>query len=171
MKRIALLLTLCLAAFVSSCEGDRGPQGPAGPDSMIYEISNANFAPTGNGMYRIYRTFGQDLGFNLYDSESVLVYRLSGTIDAQTPIWQLIPRTLYVEEGELDYDYDFSKEDLTIYAGGTYDLSQTPEFLSGQTFRIVILPGYFANKGAIDFNDYDAVLKAFDINPSKVTQL
>lgn len=169
MKRIALLLCFVAAGLLTSCEGDRGPAGPAGPDSLIYELLNVNFAPDG-GQYRIYRTFDQDIQGNLFDSETVLVYRMNGTIDANTPIWQLIPRTLYLEEGELDYDYDFSVEDLAIYARGTYDLSTTPEFLSNQTFRIVIIPGSFLNRG-LDFNDYNAVIRALDIDDSKVVRI
>jgi hypothetical protein len=44
------------------------------------------------------------------------------------------PRTLFLTEGELDYDFDFS-EDFTIYAGGTYDLSATPQYIDNQTFN------------------------------------
>lgn len=90
-----------------------------------------------------------------------------------TPVWQLIPRTLYLQQGELDYDFDFSKEDFTIYAGGTYDLSLTPGYLTNQTFRIVIVPGYFSNRMAnpVDYSDYNAVIKAFNINDKNVKVL
>ena len=99
---------------------------------------------------------------------------MSDVIDSNTPVWQLIPRTLYLSGGdELDYDYDFSREDFTIYADGTYNLSETPEFIFNQTFRIVIIPGYFSNRSAqqIDFNDYDAVLEAYGINPASIKRI
>jgi hypothetical protein len=98
---------------------------------------------------------------------------MSGTINDNTPIWQQIPRTLYLPQGELDYDFDFSKQDFTIYAGGTYDLATTPSYINNETFRIVILPGYFSNKMAnnIDFSDYNAVIKAFNINDKNVKQI
>ena len=99
------------------------------------------------------------------------MYRLTGTINAQTPIWQLIPRTLFLNEGELDYDFDFSKVDFTIYAGGTYNLALTPQFIQNQTFRIVIIPGYFSKNAGLNYEDYDSVIKALHINDSNVTVL
>lgn len=98
---------------------------------------------------------------------------MAGTIDANTPIWQQIPRTLYLPQGELDYDFDFSKEDFTIYAGGTYDLATTPSYITNETFRIVIVPGYFSNKMAhkVDLSDYNAVVKAFNIDDKNIKQL
>ena len=104
----------------------------------------------------------------------VLIYRLIGRTSTNAPIWQLIPRTLYLSSGdELDYDYDFSREDFTIYAEGTYNLAETPEFIFNQTFRIVIIPGYFSNRGTqqVDFNDYYAVIQAYGINPNNIKSL
>jgi hypothetical protein len=87
----------------------------------------------------------------------------------------LIPRTLFLTGAfageELDYDFDFSAVDFTIYAGGTYDLSETPQFIQNQTFRIVIIPGYFSKNTDLDLNDYNSVIKAFGIDDSKVTVL
>jgi hypothetical protein len=96
---------------------------------------------------------------------------MAATINPQTPIWQLIPRTLFLTQGELDYDFDFSKVDFTIYAGGTFNIAAVPQFINNQTFRIVIIPGYFSKNATIDFNDYNAVIKAFNIDDSKVIVL
>lgn len=135
--------------------------------SEVFELKNVNFAYNNVDGYNIYRT----LNPNIYASDVVLIYRLSGTINSNTPIWQLIPRTLYLTQGELDYDFDFSKQDFTIYAGGNYNLALTPSYLNNQTFRIVIVPGYFSNKVAVDYSDYHAVIKAFNINDTNVKSL
>lgn len=135
--------------------------------SEVFELKNVNFAYNNVDGYNIYRT----LNPNIYASDVVLIYRLSGTINSNTPIWQLIPRTLYLTQGELDYDFDFSKQDFTIYAGGNYNLALTPSYLNNQTFRIVIVPGYFSNKVAVDYSDYHAVIKAFKINDTNVKSL
>jgi hypothetical protein len=39
-----------------------------------------------------------------------------------------------------------------------------------QVFRVVIIPGYLSNKNnkAVDFNDYNAVVKAFNIKQSQI---
>jgi hypothetical protein len=171
MKRIFLLLSIVTMAFISSCEGPPGPPGVPGysAESEVFELQNINFIYDHANGYIIYQT----LTPKILDSDVILIYRLSGTIDSQTPIWQLIPRTLYLEEGELDYDFDFSKEDFTIYAGGTYNLAFTPSYIQQQTFRIVIIPGYFSGKSAnnVDRNDYNAVINAYNIDDTNVKVL
>jgi hypothetical protein len=164
MKRIFLLLAVIGITTLSSCDGDTGP---AGPRSEVFELQNINFTLNQNNEY----TVSQNLTPFINDSDNILIYRLAGTIDSQTPIWQLIPRTLFVDEGELDYDYDFSAVDFTIYAGGTFDIGTTPQFIQNQTFRIVIIPGYFSKGSNLDYNDYNAVIKALKINDSNVTVL
>lgn len=169
MKRIFLFLAVvAMATTFSSCHGDDGAPGPAGPDSEVFELRNVNFGLK-NGEYSIYQTLDPTIDL----ADNILIYRMTGTIDSQTPIWQLIPRTLFVTQGELDYDYDFSREDLTIYAGGTYNLALTPEFINNQTFRIVIVPGYLSNKSAspVDLKDYNAVVKYYNIDDSKIKVL
>lgn len=167
MKRIFLLLAVVAMTALQSCEGDQGPPGPTGVtvESEVFEIS-ANFQLNQNNEYTIFR----ELNPVILDSDNILIYRLAGTINPQTPIWQLIPRTLFLDEGELDYDFDFSRVDFTIYAGGTYNLATTPQFINNQTFRIVILPGYFSNRPAtaIDFEDYNSVIKAYGIDDTNV---
>lgn len=131
----------------------------------VFELKNINFAYNSTDGYTIYQKFTP----NIYASDVVLIYRLSGTIDSNTPVWQLIPRTLFLNQGELDYDFDFSKEDFTIYAGGNYDLSLTPQYLNNQTFRIVIVPGSFST--SFDTSNYAAVISALNINESQIQKI
>lgn len=131
----------------------------------VFELKNINFAYNATDGYTIYQKFTP----NIYASDVVLIYRLSGTIDSNTPVWQLIPRTLFLNQGELDYDFDFSKEDFTIYAGGNYDLSLTPQYLNNQTFRIVIVPGSFST--SFDTSNYAAVISALNINESQIQKI
>jgi hypothetical protein len=75
---------------------------------------------------------------------------------------------------ELHYDFDFSNEDFKIYAGGNFNLATTPENINNQTFRIVIIPGYFSNKGiksTVDLSDYKAVIKAYKIDETKIKRV
>ncbi len=175
--KLFLLLALIAGVAFFSCEGPAGPQGAPGPqgtnvEAEVFELRNINFS-LNNGQYQIYQTLDPQILL----SDNLLIYRLSGTIDSSTPIWQPIPRTLFLNEGELDYDYDFSKEDFTIYAGGTYNLATTPSYITGQTFRIVIIPGYLSNKSTtanasiIDLDDYQAVIKYYGINDTNVKVL
>jgi len=168
MKKIALLLVFIGFLSLQSCTTNDNTSDND-TISEVFELRNVNFNYNSIDGYTIYRT----LSPQIYASDVLLIYRMSGTIDANTPIWQQIPRTLFLPQGELDYDFDFSKQDFTIYAGGTYDLATTPTYINNETFRIVIVPAYFSNKmsGKVDFSDYNAVIKAFNINDKNIKQL
>tara|TARA_R110000868_G_scaffold1781_7_gene14242 strand:- start:835 stop:1404 length:570 start_codon:yes stop_codon:yes gene_type:complete len=174
MKKISTLLAVIGMIVISSCSGPQGPpgydglNGQNGADGLIsevFELKNVNFAYNATDGYTIYRV----LNPQIYASDVILIYRMTGTIDSSTPIWQLIPRTLFLPQGELDYDFDFSKEDFTIYAGGNYDLSLTPSYINNQTFRVVIVPGSFS--ASINKNNYAEVMAALNINESQVQQI
>ena len=178
MKKIFVLLAIVGTVVLSGCEGPEGPQGAPGAqgadglsDAEVFELRNVNFTfNSANGDYEIYQTLNPQILL----ADNLLIYRLSGTIDSSTPIWQSIPRTLFLQQGELDYDFDFSKEDFTIYAGGTYNLATTPNYLNNQTFRIVIVPGYLSNKGnaaQVDTDNYQAVIEKYHINDKNVKVL
>lgn len=174
MKKILILFAVVGLTVFSSCEGPEGPpgpQGPEGPIAEVFELKNVNFISNAADGFNIY----QKLNPRIFDSDVILIYRLNGTLNPTTPVWQQIPRTLFTSEGELDYDFDFSKEDFSIYARGNYNLALTPEFLNSQTFRIVIVPGSFSKTGKSinkpDYSDYNEVIKRYNIDDSNVKKL
>lgn len=171
MKKITLVLAFIGMIALESCTVNENDGNNIDNDTIaeVFELRNVNFGFDGANGYSIYR----QLNPNIFSSDVILIYRLSGLINSNTPIWQQIPRTLYLPQGELDYDFDFSSVDFTIYAGGTYDLGLTPSYLTNQTFRIVIVPGFFSNKMAsnVDLSNYNEVVKAFNIDESKVIQI
>jgi hypothetical protein len=174
MKKISTFLAVIGMILISSCEGPEGPPGFDGFDGLdgqdgliaeVFELKNINFSFNETDGYTIFRA----LTPQIFASDVILIYRMAGAIDASTPIWQLIPRTLFLSQGELDYDFDFSKEDFTITAGGTYDLSVTPQYINNQTFRIVIIPGSFS--ASINKNSYADVMAALNIKESQIQNI
>ena len=157
-KFLPFLLIAIFGLFAVSCDNrDEVIQNPDSDTySVVIDIKNENFEFK-NNQYVINRTFANQL----YDSDVVLIYRQNGTISGN-PVWQLIPRTLFLTQGELDYDFDFTKKDIQIRAGGSYDISTTPQYLNNQTFRVVIVPASFKVK--VDYNDYNSVIKTFGID-------
>lgn len=168
MKKI---ITLFAVIGMLSLQGCTPTDNSVDNDTIAeaFEIKSKNFyndpIDSPDEGYFIYGKFTP----NIYPSDVVLIYRLSGTIDSNTPIWQLIPRTLFLTQGELDYDYDFSKEDYTIYAGGTYNLALTPQYLNNQTFRIVIVPANLVQ--GVDKNNYPAVMSALNIKENQIQKI
>lgn len=165
MRKITFLLAIIGMVMLNACQRDEVDNDTI---AEVFEIKGVNFVLNA-GQYEIYRP----LNPNIFASDNILIYRLSGTVNSTTPIWQLIPRTLFLPQGELDYDYDFSKEDFTIYAGGNYNLNLTQSYINNQTFRIVIIPGSFGNRSSQpeDFSDYHSVLKRYNISDKKLIQL
>lgn len=174
MKKVTLILALIGMITLQSCVTEEVVVDDTVDNdtiSEVFELRNVNFSfNNSTGGYFIYR----ELNPQIFASDVILIYRLSDLIDSNTPVWQLIPRTVFFSNGdELDYDFDFSKEDFTIYADGTYNLSNTPEFINNQTFRIVIVPGYLSNRMAnpVDFNDYNAVIDYYKIDDKNVQKI
>ncbi len=162
-KIITLLAVVGIFSFQSCTTSD--PYVDNDTISEVFELKNVNFAYNATDGYTIYQKFTPEI----YASDVVLIYRLSGTIDSNTPLWQLIPRTLFLPQGELDYDFDFSQEDFTIYAGGNYNLSLTPQYLNNQTFRIVIVPGSFS--ASINTSNYAEVMAALRVNENQIQNI
>lgn len=166
MKKIIPFLMLAFVSiFVMSCKDD---------DDMDYDTYSRVIEVTRNFQYNnATDQYFINQSISMESSDMALVYRLkdqSGSND----VWEQIPKTVYFNNGnEIDYDFDFTQNDVQIYIGANYDLSTTPQFLNNQTFRIVLVPADFLGKNAtppVDYSDYNAVIKYFKINDLNVTK-
>ena len=135
---------------------------------LVYDVT-ATFQNT-NGKYIISKTFNA-----IPSTDVILVYRQSG-VDGANPVWQQIPRTLFLAEGELDYDFDFTRQDFAIYAGGNIDINAQSaafknSYINNQTFRVVFVPAAKTGKVNVDYSKYEDVIRFYNINDSKVGKL
>lgn len=168
-KLFSLFMIAMMGFFVISCTTDDTRDYQDNDTySIVYDVQ-ASFQNNG-GTYSIFRQFNNPIP----STDVVLVYRRSG-VDGGNPIWQQIPRTLFLNEGELDYDFDFTRADVTIYAGGDIDIAaQNATFMSNyinsQVFRVVLVPAS-TGKAAVDYSNYNEVIKFYGIDDSKVSKL
>jgi len=170
MKKIFLLLTAFAGmALTQSCEGDAGPQGPQGEQgtalvSDVYEITNVNFVNDGSDYYGIVYQFPQ-----IYEGDMVLAYRLKGSTTGGADIWESLPKTYYFLSGELEYNFDFTRSDISIYLDQSSNSVLTPAYTQNQVFRVVIVPGDLANKmTSTKYEDVVQMLKLSDNSFKKV---
>ena len=166
MKKIILLFTIVGLFGFQSCSGPEGPQGPTGynVEAEVFEVY-ADFTTTNN-----FSTLN-NLNPPILSSDMILVYRLFEA-DNGADVWRLMPQTVYLTEGELIYNYDFTKNDINIFLDADFDLrTLTVAYSRNQLFRIVIIPGYFSSRSTIDFKDYNEVIKFFNINDTHVKRL
>lgn len=157
--------------FLLACEGPVGPPGPPGMDGLdgvtilgeVFEV-DATFNQQGE-----FSAFG-DYGFEIFESDKVLMYRLEGVSDGMD-VWRPLPRTVYHPNGIFSYSYDFTIEDFTIYLEGNFNLATLgSEWLQNQVFRVLIIPADFIN-ARMDFNDMDAMLRLMDVRESDIPRI
>jgi hypothetical protein len=165
MKKILTLFAIVGLIAFSSCEG---PEGPPGQDALMpqaFEIQTSfSFNPTDG--YIISDSFAKYVGGDLYQDESVLVYRLEGTNNSGSDIWQLIPTDVYFSNGQsITYDYNFSKQGFTIFVGGD-NIAGRPTYINNQVFRFVIIPADFGT--AVNKSNYLQVMNALNLKESQV---
>ena len=173
MKKIITLLAVIGMFGFQGCTGPEGPPGVPGQDGLTpqaFELKNVSLSRVTDNHYELKRTFASTaLGGNLYDDETVLVFRMTGTINSSTPIWQSIPRSIYFSSTSvLDYDYDFSKVDFVISADATYNLLNEPN-INNQTFRFVIVPSNLIGK--VDNNNYYQVMSVLKLNEDQIQKI
>ena len=106
----------------------------------------------------------------IYSSDMVLVYRLFDVINGED-VWRTLPQTVYLLQGELDYNFDFTRNDINIFLDSDFDLTTLGStWTQSQVFRVVIIPGYLSNRNSstIDFSNYNEVVKRYNITESQI---
>lgn len=167
MRKWFLFSVLALGFLWIGCNSSDDRDEDRDTYSVIYDIVESFYQQPSGGVHVISKNFNRPIP----SSDVVLIYRRQA-VDGGNNVWRLIPKTLYLDEGELDYSFDFTRNDINIYASGNFNLTnQSNEwkntYLNNQMFRVVIVPAS-AGRYEIDFSDYDAVIKHYHIDDSRV---
>ena len=176
---------LISTVLLFSCEGPAGPPGPPGTpgqdgqdgldgDSFlgsVFEIQD-NFTSENN--YELFFEFPETV--EVFSSDIVLVYILweqyTDSYGELLDVWRLLPQTVFLEEGTLQYNYDYTYYDVLIFLDGTIDFaSLLPAETDNQVFRIVVLPAEYAQSKSLDVSDYDAVMKTLRIDHENIVKI
>ncbi len=178
MKKLGPLFGLIVLLIAGSCEGPTGPPGPPGFDGQdgvnilgqVYDIQGS-FTPANE--YSLFSVFAEDApGVEVFETDVVLVYILWDQIaDPTGPIdvWRLLPQTRLVDQGILQYNYDFTFENVLIFLETDFD----PGFLlpgdtDNQIFRIAILPADGAGAAKMDTSNMQAVLDYLGVQEDQI---
>jgi hypothetical protein len=169
-KKITLLFAFIGMIFVQSCTVNEVKPDPVVDKDTISEVIELTTSfNSGNDYSKLI-----NLNPAIYPSDMVLVYHLYDVVDG-ADVWRQMPQTYYLSGGdELDFNFDFTKFDVKIFLDANFNLNTLSNtWTQNQTFRIVIVPGYFSNKIAIpvDFKDYKAVINAYHIDESKIMKI
>ncbi|AZB19496.1 hypothetical protein EG352_17805 [Chryseobacterium indologenes] len=173
MKKILPFMLLAGIGFLSySCDNK---------DDVVVQ-QNANFqmkdiTGTFTGANNADFTISQGLG--LKSTDGLLVYRNINSNSNNSAIWQQIPKTYFLSTGrELDYNFIFNKDNVDITTKANFDQNtmtsaERQTYLTNQTFRIIIVPANTGTsnksvKSPVDYSDYNAVVKYYNLNDSNV---
>lgn len=166
MKKIFTLFIVLTFIGFQSCTGPEGPPGAPGLNGVNVEAE----------VFEVIRSFNAQGNFEslvplnppIFASDVVLVYLL-WDVDNGNPIWRLMPQTVQLNEGDLIYNYDFTRFDVNLFLSSA-DFPLTilgPQWTNNQTFRIVLVPGYFAN-ARVDFQDYEKTMTMLGLTEADV---
>ncbi len=172
MKKLLFLLSMSILAItVFSCRSnDNNVDNDTYPVALnIQENFQNSTGSTANYLYGIHKSFTQPLGAN----DVVLIYRQDSS--SGTSVWKLLPKSYYFTQGVLDYHFDFTRNDIQIYADANFDMNAMDSnfkntYLNNQVFRVVLIPASGKN-ASIKYDDYDAVIKYYKIDESKIQNL
>ncbi len=170
MKKTLLTFFAVFALFAfNSCTGPIGPQGFQGPEGPQGAAGGLEFAKafeittnfTAANEYSLLEPFG----FEVFEADVTLVYILWDVLENGEPVWRLLPQTVFLTDGILSYNYDFTLTDVSIFLDGNVpNFATVPAgFRLNQTFRVVVIPTEFLAGGRQDFT-YEKVIKAFKIS-------
>ena len=172
MKKLYTLLLTGIVLF--SCEGPPGPVGPRGFDGLdgldglngeegfVFEYQFSFTAPD----YGELLVLPED--FNMLESDVMLVYFL-WEIDEGVEIWRPLQQTLYIDEGIVSYNFDFTRFDASVFMDGTVNLDNLgADFTDNWIARVVVVPAQFGDRSTLDYSDYDAVKEFYNLSPSRL---
>jgi hypothetical protein len=169
MKKITLVLAFIGMIMLQGCTVNENTDTIDNDTiSEVWEYNvNVNFLFSNN--YTRTLVFPRPI----FNSDMVLVYRLSGIFQGQD-VWKLLPETYFFPDGTLNfrYDFDFTTTEAVVFLEG-FDLEGISlAFRTNQVIRVVVVPGFFGKTAqTVDLNDYNAVVQAYNIDDSKVKLL
>ena len=184
MRKISIVLGTLLSLFIISCEGPIGPPGFDGLDGLDGRDGQDGINILGTVIdiegdfvaddYSIFYEFPQTV--EVFESDVVLVYLLWGqTEDGNgdaVDIWRLLPQTRLLDQGILQYNYDFTFFDVNIFLEADFDISILPAGdTDNQVFRIAVLPAEFAAGSKLDRSNVKAVMNTLGVTEKDVQKV
>ncbi|WP_299156777.1 hypothetical protein [uncultured Christiangramia sp.] len=177
MKKLLSLILIASTIIACSSDGEVGPPGPPGQDGVdgldglgyTYERTiDFEYLADVNYYSQVFDIPDEVATFEP-ESDAVLIYRLEildaedgGTIDS----WSQIPQNFFLNQGTIQYVFNYTVSDIEIIIDGNFDLSGlSSQFTENQTFRIVVVPSAtFEANADVDFSNFEQVQKRFDLD-------
>ncbi len=180
MKNLKLLFTSIIAIAFFACEGPQGPPGFDGLDGLdgqdgvniLGQVVEIEGTFSDQNDYSLFFEFPQEI--EVFESDLVLVYLLFDQVDDPDggdpiDVWRLLPQTRILDQGLLQYNYDHTFLDVSIFLEADFDLTTLlPGDTDNQVFRIAVVPAEFGENPNVDLNNIDSVLANINVQENNV---
>ncbi|MEM9000092.1 MAG: collagen-like protein [Bacteroidota bacterium] len=176
MRKINTFIGTLIILLTLSCEGEDGAPGPPGEDGInilgtVLEIEGTFSAEND---YTLFFEFPENVA--VFESDVVLVYLLfDQTTDSNgeiVDIWRLLPQTRILDQGLLQYNYDYTFFDVALFLEADFDLNTLlPGDTDNQIFRIAIVPAEFGQDTGVDVSNLDAVMGVLEFEQNSIQQI
>lgn len=178
MKTLKTILIAFTAIFLTSCMGEDGLDGYDGIDGQdgeallgsIFEIQG-DFT-SANDYYLLFK-FPND--FVIYDGDVVMVYILwdqtTNSNGEVLDVWRALPQTLIFNEGILQYNFDYTLDDVQIFMDGDIDFNILASGdTDNQIFRIAVLPAEILAEKSLDINSLNSMMNSEEVNSRNINR-
>jgi hypothetical protein len=168
-KFLPILLLAFVSLFIFSCDDNNNDDTPYTDNDTIAQMRDAT------GTFNSGNSFTLSMDITILNTDVVLVYRKVGNY------WQSIPKTYYLDNvtapttgRELDYNFNFNTQEVNINTSANFNQStqmsaaETSQYLTNQTFRVVLVPANAAKNASVNYEDYNSVIKYYNLDESKV---
>lgn len=156
MRKLTGILMIVMALILGACEGPAGPPGMDG-DSFIGSVFEVEGDFTAANNYKIYDSYPSNIV--VYDTDVVLVYILWEQANG-LDVWRLLPQTVVLPNGVIQYNYDYTYTDFQIFLEFTVPENDLlPAETQDQIFRVAVLPADFVAKKEVNVNDFNTIVE------------
>lgn len=175
-------MTFLSAVLFFSCEGPAGPPGPPGFDgfdgldgqdgiNILGQVLEIEGTFSFDNDYTLFYEFPQTV--EVFESDIVLVYILWDQTDdgngELVDIWRLLPQTRILDQGLLQYNFDHTFFDVSVFLESDFDLSTLqPGDTDNQVFRIAIMPAEYAQGAKLDRSNLLEVMKSMNVEEGDI---
>ncbi|MDF4222469.1 collagen-like protein [Maribacter huludaoensis] len=187
MRKLNLFIGVLAALFIISCEGPQGPPGFDGFDgvdgldgldgqdgiNILGKVMDIEGTFTLENDYSIFYEFPQTV--EVFETDVVLVYMLWDVTEdsngESVDIWRLMPQTRILDQGLLQYNFDYTFLDVNIFLESDFDLSTLqPGDTDNQVFRIAVLPAE-STTGKLDTSNINSVMAHLGVTEDDVQKV
>ena len=186
MKKLTLALGVMAALFFVDCEGPVGPpgfdgldgrdglDGLDGLDAELSKVIDIEGDFTFDNDYSIFFEFPQNI--EVFETDIVLVYLLwDQTEDSNgepVDIWRLLPQTRILDQGLLQYNYDHTFFDVSVFLESDFDLATlSPGDTDNQIFRIAVIPAEALSGSRIDKSNIEGIMSLLNVKEEDIQKV